>query len=64
MTTPPPPSWRSPFPVLKPPVLALSLKIITQCTSGHVFRLGRLRPVYEPGLHTWSSSPRAPPGKG
>ena len=31
--------------------LALSLKIITQYERGIVFRLGRLRPVYEPGLH-------------
>ena len=30
--------------------LALSLKIITQYERGIVFRLGRLRPVYEPGL--------------
>lgn len=32
-------------------VLALSLKIITQYERGIVFRLGRLRPVYDPGLH-------------
>lgn len=32
-------------------VLTLSLKIITQYERGIVFRLGRLRPVYEPGLH-------------
>ena len=32
-------------------VLALSLKIITQYERGIVFRLGRLRPVYVPGLH-------------
>ena len=32
-------------------VLALSFKIITQYERGIVFRLGRLRPVYEPGLH-------------
>ena len=31
--------------------LVLSLKIITQYERGIVFRLGRLRPVYEPGLH-------------
>ena len=31
--------------------LALSLKIITQYERGIVFRLGRLRPVYDPGLH-------------
>ena len=31
--------------------LALSLKIITQYERGIVFRLGRLRPVYVPGLH-------------
>ena len=31
--------------------LALSLKIITQYERGIVFRLGRLRPVYKPGLH-------------
>ena len=31
--------------------LALSLRIITQYERGIVFRLGRLRPVYEPGLH-------------
>ena len=31
--------------------LALSLKIITQYERGIGFRLGRLRPVYEPGLH-------------
>ena len=31
--------------------LALSLKIITQYERGIVFRLGRLRPVYEPGMH-------------
>lgn len=32
-------------------VLTLSLKIITQYERGIVFRLGRLRPVYDPGLH-------------
>jgi len=32
-------------------VLSLSLKIITQYERGIVFRLGRLRPVYDPGLH-------------
>ena len=32
-------------------VLTLSLKIITQYERGIVFRLGRLRPVYKPGLH-------------
>ena len=32
-------------------VLALSLKIITQYERGIVFRLGRLRPVYDPGPH-------------
>ena len=37
--------------VLVPLTLALSLKIITQYERGIVFRLGRLRPVYEPGLH-------------
>ena len=31
--------------------LVLSLKIITQYERGIVFRLGRLRPVYDPGLH-------------
>ena len=31
-------------------VLTLSLKIITQYERGIVFRLGRLRPVYAPGL--------------
>ena len=39
------------LPVLVLLTLALSLKIITQYERGIVFRLGRLRPVYEPGLH-------------
>ena len=32
-------------------LVAVSLKTITQYERGIVFRLGRLRPVYEPGLH-------------
>ena len=32
-------------------LVAVSLKTITQYERGIVFRLGRLRPVYESGLH-------------
>ena len=32
-------------------LLILSLKTVSQYERGIVFRLGRLRPVYEPGLH-------------
>ena len=38
-------------------VLTLSLKIITQYERGIVFRLGRLRPVYDPGLHLVRPAP-------